>query len=214
MAFHHSPALSHWVTMTQGRTSISSIRTNKSSSNKRTRAPSREAIRSTLFPSCLFVVQVWSKEINATAVSMIIIRQMTSTSSRWTNSLRTLQTWNWPALLEVLDRMGKLIREKEGHVMMVQILSSSSREMAETKIQELQIKSAQIEKAGRRQLMPTLYRAFWPLFIRTWRLQKLRPLRIKSNKRTLTGSRFQQLLTHKVMTLRSILEKLLRCAAI
>ena len=55
--------------------------------------------------------------------------------------------------------MGKLIREKEGHVMMAQILSNSSREMAEIKIQELQIKSAQIGKAGRRQLMPTLYRA-------------------------------------------------------
>ena len=162
MGFHHSLVLNHWATMIQDRTSIATfIRPNKSSSNKRTRIPSREAIRSTLFPWCLFVVQVWSKEINVTAVSMIIIQQMTSTSSRWTNSLRTLLTWNWPALLEVLDPMGKLIREKEGHVMMAQgqILNSSSRETLETKIQELPIKSALIGKAGRRQL-PTLYRAF------------------------------------------------------
>ena len=60
--------------------------------------------------------------------------------------------------------MGKQIREKAGHVMMAQgpILSNSIREMLEvTKPQELPIKSAQIEKAGRRQVkLPTLSRAF------------------------------------------------------
>lgn len=63
--------------MTRDRTSISLIRTNKNSNKKRTKIRSREAIRSTLFPWCLFVVQVWSKETNATAVSMITIQQMT-----------------------------------------------------------------------------------------------------------------------------------------
>jgi len=57
--------------------------------------------------------------------------------------------------------MGKQIREKEGHVMMAlgQILSNNSRETVETMDQELPIKSAQIEKAGRRQ-EATLFRAF------------------------------------------------------
>lgn len=215
MAFHHSLGQNHWAIMTQDRTSISSVRTNKNSSNRRTRILLREAIRSTLFPWCLFVVQVWLKEINVTAVSMIIIQQMTSTSSRWTNSLRTLLTWSCPAWLEVLDPMGKQIREKEGHVMMAQgpILSNSFREMLEvTKPQELPIKSAQIEKAGRRQVkLPTLSRAFWTLFIRTWRLQKLLAQRLC---RTSKRNRFHPLQIPKEMISRSTLEKLPRCATI
>ena len=56
--------------------------------------------------------------------------------------------------------MGKQIREKEGHVMMaLGPMSNKSRETVETMDQEPPIKSAQIEKAGRRQ-EATLFRAF------------------------------------------------------